>query len=160
MSLRYSISQARSRVASHTGTSVVLGSGLKRPCHRAQARRGMSQLEIEDEVATDLQRATGTADAGAADSTRLNRVLQLTGTRQGYVAMVLSLVLWARNLPADVRLFARHQAAVSRSNGCWCKPTLCCSAYRGVEHLVVDARASISLHQCPALHTLRTSHGL
>ena len=39
----------------------------------------MSQLEIEDEVATDLQRATGTADAGAADSTRLNRVLQLTG---------------------------------------------------------------------------------
>ncbi len=40
----------------------------------------MSQLEIEDEVATDLQRATGTADAGAADSTRLNRVLQLTGT--------------------------------------------------------------------------------
>jgi len=44
-----------------------------------QARRGMSQLEIEDEVATDLQRATGTADAGAGDSTRLNRVLQLTG---------------------------------------------------------------------------------
>ena len=39
----------------------------------------MSQLEIEDEVATDLQRATGTADAGAGDSTRLNRVLQLTG---------------------------------------------------------------------------------
>ncbi len=53
---------------------------LKTPLPRTQARRGMSQLEIEDEVATDLQRATGTADAGAADSTRLNRVLQLTGT--------------------------------------------------------------------------------
>ena len=50
-----------------------------------QARRGMSQLEIEDEVATDLQRATGTADAGAGDATRLNRVLQLTGARRGPV---------------------------------------------------------------------------
>lgn len=47
--------------------------------HHLKARRGMSQLEIEDEVATDLQRATGTADAAATDSNRLNRVLQLTG---------------------------------------------------------------------------------
>jgi hypothetical protein len=31
------------------------------------------------QVATDLQRATGTADADSADSNRLNRVLQLTG---------------------------------------------------------------------------------
>ena len=47
--------------------------------HHLKARRGMSQLEIEDEVATDLQRATGTADAASTDSNRLNRVLQLTG---------------------------------------------------------------------------------
>ncbi len=53
------------------------------PDPHLQARRGMSQLEIEDEVATDLQRATGTADAGAGDSTRLNRVLQLTGAWDG-----------------------------------------------------------------------------
>lgn len=31
------------------------------------------------QVATDLQRATGTADADSADANRLNRVLQLTG---------------------------------------------------------------------------------
>ena len=51
--------------------------------HHLKARRGMSQLEIEDEVATDLQRATGMTDAGTADSNRLNRVLQLTGEPAG-----------------------------------------------------------------------------
>ncbi len=49
--------------------------------HHLRARRGLTQLEIEDQVATDLQRATGTADAESADSNRLNRVLQLTGAR-------------------------------------------------------------------------------
>ena len=39
----------------------------------------MSQLEIEDQVQTDLQRATGLAEAGSESSSRLNRVLQLTG---------------------------------------------------------------------------------
>eukprot|EP00884_Botryococcus_braunii_P022038 jgi/Botrbrau1/8518/Bobra.0029s0022.1 len=47
--------------------------------HHLKARRGMSQLEIEDEVATDLQRATGLVDASSSDPLRLNRVLQLTG---------------------------------------------------------------------------------
>lgn len=47
--------------------------------HHLKARRGMSQLEIEDEVATDLQRATGLVDSAASDPLRLNRVLQLTG---------------------------------------------------------------------------------
>lgn len=47
--------------------------------HHLRARRGLTQLEIEDQVATDLQRATGTADADSADANRLNRVLQLTG---------------------------------------------------------------------------------
>ena len=45
----------------------------------AQSRRGLSRLELEDEVANDLQRATGLADADAQDANRLNRVLQLTG---------------------------------------------------------------------------------
>ena len=47
--------------------------------HHLKARKGMSQLEIEDEVATDLQRATGLADTAAGDAGRLNRILQLTG---------------------------------------------------------------------------------
>ena len=47
--------------------------------HHLKARRGMSQLEIEDQVQTDLQRATGLAETGSEDASRLNRVLQLTG---------------------------------------------------------------------------------
>ena len=39
----------------------------------------MSQLEIEDQVQTDLQRATGLAETGSENAARLNRVLQLTG---------------------------------------------------------------------------------
>ena len=44
-----------------------------------KARSGLSQLELEDEVATDLQRATGLANADGADASRLSRVLQLSG---------------------------------------------------------------------------------
>lgn len=47
--------------------------------HHLKARKGLSQIEIEDEVTTDLQRAAGLAEAFEADSKRLNRVLQLTG---------------------------------------------------------------------------------
>ena len=47
--------------------------------HHLKARRGMSQLEIEDQVQTDLQRATGMAETGPENASRLNRVLQLTG---------------------------------------------------------------------------------
>jgi len=43
-----------------------------------KARKGLSQIEIEDQVTTDLHRATG-MDVGSGDSRRLNRVLQLTG---------------------------------------------------------------------------------
>ena len=42
----------------------------------------MSQLEIEDQVQTDLQRATGLAETGSESASRLNRVLQLTGMPQ------------------------------------------------------------------------------
>ena len=44
-----------------------------------KARRGLSQLELEDEVASDLQQATGLADSESADASRLSRVLQLSG---------------------------------------------------------------------------------
>ena len=44
-----------------------------------KSRRGLTQLELEDEVATDLQKATGIVDTAAANSANLNRVLQLTG---------------------------------------------------------------------------------
>ena len=44
-----------------------------------KSRRGLTQLELEDEVATDLQKATGLVDTSAANSANLNRVLQLTG---------------------------------------------------------------------------------
>ncbi|CAL8470680.1 g10222 [Coccomyxa elongata] len=47
--------------------------------HHLKSRRGMSQLELEDEVATDLQKATGLVDTHTTDSSHLNRVLQLTG---------------------------------------------------------------------------------
>lgn len=47
--------------------------------HHLKARRGMSQIEIEDQVQTDLQRATGLAETGSENAARLNRVLQLTG---------------------------------------------------------------------------------
>ncbi len=48
--------------------------------HHLKSRRGMSQLELEDEVATDLQKATGLVDTHTIDSSHLNRVLQLTGS--------------------------------------------------------------------------------
>jgi len=41
-------------------------------------RKGLSQVELEDEVATDLKRATG-YDTAAQQGNKLNRVLQLTG---------------------------------------------------------------------------------
>lgn len=47
--------------------------------HHLKSRRGLSQLELEDEVATDLQKATGLVDTHSSDSGHLNRVLQLTG---------------------------------------------------------------------------------
>jgi coatomer subunit beta len=43
-----------------------------------KSRRGMSQVEIEDAVASDLQRATGMLES-RAERPRLERVLQLTG---------------------------------------------------------------------------------
>ncbi|WIA09801.1 hypothetical protein OEZ85_009176 [Tetradesmus obliquus] len=40
---------------------------------------GLSQLELEDQVTSDLARATGLAEAAESEARRLNRVLQLTG---------------------------------------------------------------------------------
>eukprot|EP01024_Parvocaulis_polyphysoides_P045806 TRINITY_DN4294_c0_g3_i1.p1 TRINITY_DN4294_c0_g3~~TRINITY_DN4294_c0_g3_i1.p1 ORF type:complete len:950 (-),score=181.16 TRINITY_DN4294_c0_g3_i1:400-3249(-) len=47
--------------------------------HHLIFRKGLSQMELEDEVATDLQRATGLVDPKEANATKLNRILQLTG---------------------------------------------------------------------------------
>ena len=44
-----------------------------------RARRGMTALEAEDAVSSDLARATGLAEAAEEGAKRLNRVLQLTG---------------------------------------------------------------------------------
>mmetsp|Transcript_10097 Transcript_10097/g.21595 ORF Transcript_10097/g.21595 Transcript_10097/m.21595 type:complete len:359 (+) Transcript_10097:452-1528(+) len=44
-----------------------------------KARKGLSQIEIEDEVTSDLHRAMGLVESAEADAKRLNRVLQLTG---------------------------------------------------------------------------------
>ena len=49
--------------------------------HHLKSRRGLSQLELEDEVATDLQKATGLVDGASSEAGNLNRVLQLTGGR-------------------------------------------------------------------------------
>lgn len=57
-----------------------------------KSRRGLTQLELEDEVATDLQKATGLVDTAAANSANLNRVLQLTGHFQVFCRLVSGLV--------------------------------------------------------------------
>eukprot|EP00252_Welwitschia_mirabilis_P016316 TRINITY_DN359_c0_g1_i3.p1 TRINITY_DN359_c0_g1~~TRINITY_DN359_c0_g1_i3.p1 ORF type:complete len:951 (-),score=183.98 TRINITY_DN359_c0_g1_i3:318-3170(-) len=44
-----------------------------------KTRKGMSQLELEDEVEDDLKRATGGFTKEGDDINKLNRVLQLTG---------------------------------------------------------------------------------
>ena len=44
-----------------------------------KSRKGLSLIEIEDEVTTDLNRAMGMTSAAQADGKKLNRVLQLTG---------------------------------------------------------------------------------
>lgn len=46
--------------------------------HHLKARRGMSKVELEDEVAADLARATGLVDYSKSGG-KLNRVIQLTG---------------------------------------------------------------------------------
>ncbi|KAL4452385.1 hypothetical protein ABPG75_008047 [Micractinium tetrahymenae] len=47
--------------------------------HHLKMRKGLSKVELEDAVASDLARATGMADAAAAASNRLNKIVQLTG---------------------------------------------------------------------------------
>ncbi|KAM7513441.1 hypothetical protein LguiB_012316 [Lonicera macranthoides] len=47
--------------------------------YHLKSRRGMSQLELEDEVQDDLKRATGEFINDGADADKLNRILQLTG---------------------------------------------------------------------------------
>jgi coatomer subunit beta len=42
-------------------------------------RKGVAQIELEDEVATDLQRATGLAAGGDASAGAMRRTIQLTG---------------------------------------------------------------------------------
>ncbi|KAI5679638.1 hypothetical protein M9H77_00865 [Catharanthus roseus] len=47
--------------------------------YHLKSRRGMSQLELEDEVQDDLKRATGEFIKEGDDANKLNRILQLTG---------------------------------------------------------------------------------
>ncbi|CAM6088738.1 unnamed protein product [Calypogeia fissa] len=47
--------------------------------HHLKSRKGMSQLELEDEVQNDLKRATGEFTKDSDNTRKLNRVLQLTG---------------------------------------------------------------------------------
>ena len=47
--------------------------------YHLKSRKGLSQVELEDAVATDLKRATGFNDNSGKDERKLNRVLQLTG---------------------------------------------------------------------------------
>lgn len=48
-------------------------------CIRYVVVQGMTQLEIEDEVATDLKRATGSLASTMENERKLNRMMQLTG---------------------------------------------------------------------------------
>ncbi|XP_021720335.1 coatomer subunit beta-1 [Chenopodium quinoa] len=47
--------------------------------YHLKSRKGMSQLELEDEVQDDLKRATGEFTKENDDANKLNRILQLTG---------------------------------------------------------------------------------
>ncbi|KAL7148811.1 hypothetical protein ABFS83_06G204800 [Erythranthe nasuta] len=47
--------------------------------YHLKSRKGMSQLELEDEVQDDLKRATGEFVKDADDVNKLNRIIQLTG---------------------------------------------------------------------------------
>ncbi|KAK8966193.1 Coatomer subunit beta-1 [Platanthera guangdongensis] len=47
--------------------------------YHLKSRKGMSQLELEDEVQDDLKRATGEFTMAGDDANKLNRILQLTG---------------------------------------------------------------------------------
>ena len=47
--------------------------------YHLKARKGLSQVELEDQVATDLARATGFGAEGEASARKLSRMLQLTG---------------------------------------------------------------------------------
>ncbi|PPD75441.1 hypothetical protein GOBAR_DD27621 [Gossypium barbadense] len=47
--------------------------------YHLKSRKGMSQLELEDEVQDDLKRATGDFVNDNDDANKLNRILQLTG---------------------------------------------------------------------------------
>ncbi|XP_058113643.1 coatomer subunit beta-1-like [Magnolia sinica] len=47
--------------------------------YHLKSRKGMSQLELEDEVQDDLKRATGEFTKNGKDENKLNRILQLTG---------------------------------------------------------------------------------
>ncbi|KAB1203332.1 Coatomer subunit beta-1 [Morella rubra] len=47
--------------------------------YHLKSRKGMSQLELEDEVQDDLKRATGEFVNDGDDANKLNRILQLTG---------------------------------------------------------------------------------
>lgn len=47
--------------------------------YHLKSRKGMSQLELEDEVQDDLKRATGEFIKDNDDANKLNRILQLTG---------------------------------------------------------------------------------
>ncbi|KHG16298.1 hypothetical protein F383_23779 [Gossypium arboreum] len=47
--------------------------------YHLKSRKGMSQLELEDEVQDDLKRATGEFVKDPDDANKLNRILQLTG---------------------------------------------------------------------------------
>ncbi|CAI9772377.1 unnamed protein product [Fraxinus pennsylvanica] len=47
--------------------------------YHLKSRKGMSQLELEDEVQDDLKRTTGEFIKDADDANELNRIIQLTG---------------------------------------------------------------------------------
>ncbi|KAL3650116.1 hypothetical protein CASFOL_006519 [Castilleja foliolosa] len=47
--------------------------------YHLKSRKGMSQLELEDQVQDDLKRATGDFVKDADDANKLNRIIQLTG---------------------------------------------------------------------------------
>eukprot|EP00887_Chlorella_sp_A99_P002075 scaffold21.g2075.t1 len=82
--------------------------------HHLKMRRGMSQLELEDQVHADLARATGLVDPSAAGN-KLNKIVQLTGFRCGLGQQVQSYTLAPgaqRSIRANIKVSSTEMGAI------------------------------------------------
>lgn len=79
--------------------------------HHLKMRKGLSKVELEDSVASDLARATGMADAAATATNRLNKIVQLTGFSDPIYAEAY-VTVHQYDIVLDVSVINRTQATM------------------------------------------------